>query len=68
MNEGFTRFVEGKIMQSIQTQEHGGDIQKGIAYKEFMAIGMSINIYLEKSPCIMFLILWSFLGFMIDND
>jgi len=38
LNEGFTRFVEGKIMQSIQTQEHGGDIQKGIAYKEFMAI------------------------------
>ncbi|XP_066935423.1 leukotriene A-4 hydrolase-like isoform X1 [Clytia hemisphaerica] len=38
LNEGFTRFVEGKIMQEIEKDSHGGDLQKGIEYKEFMAI------------------------------
>lgn len=42
LNEGFTRFVEGKIMEDIQSQLPGSSPQEGIAYKGFMAIiGMS---------------------------
>ena len=48
LNEGFTRFVEGKIMQSIETKAHDGDVQKGIAYKEFMAISKLINLHLKR--------------------
>lgn len=38
LNEGFTRFVEGKIMEKIFIDENGGDIMKGKCYRDFGAI------------------------------
>ena len=49
LNEGFTRFVEGKIMQEIEKDNHGGDLQKGIEYKEFMAISECLSLFSVES-------------------